>query len=167
MKYQGLIVMTALLALGGCGGSDDDNSAVTPPTPEPTYVSINDATSLKVSVDGVDAVTKAITFSLSTDAGVAVTDAGANYSVMYLNFPEEQVSAFSIPWHNGVRFTCSEGNDCSGTLAATETAGQYLFTPGSLEKLGDATGQLKLAINIAGTLAQAQTGLVEPPAPKG
>ncbi|TCN76339.1 hypothetical protein [Shewanella fodinae] len=159
MKYQSLIIISALLALGGCGSDDDENV-----TPEPSYVSINDATSLKIVVDSIDSTTKAVTFSLTTNEGEPVTGAGANYTVMYLNIPGEQVSAFSIPWHKGVRFACSDSSDvCSGTLSATDTAGKYQFTPGSLEKLGTTVGQLKLAININGTLAQTKTDLLDIP----
>ncbi|MCL1073443.1 hypothetical protein [Shewanella dokdonensis] len=162
MKYQSLIIISALAALGGCG-SDDNDTDVTP-TPEPSYVSINDATSLNIVVDKIDSTSKAVTFSLTTNDGAPVTDAGSNYTVMYLNIPGAQVSAFSIPWHKGVRFACSDSTDtCSGTLSATDTAGKYQFTPGSLEQLGTVAGQLKLAINISGALAETKTDLLDIP----
>ncbi|MDF0534803.1 hypothetical protein KDN34_11115 [Shewanella yunxiaonensis] len=166
MKYHNLLLISAALTFGGCGGSDDNTATTptTPTTPEPSYVSVNDATSLNINVESIDAATKAVTFSLSTDSAEPVTDAGANYVVMYLNIPGEQVSAFAFPWHKAVRFECNASVDaCSGTITALETPGEYIFTPGSLEKLGDTIGQLKLAINISGTLAQVQTQLLDIP----
>ncbi|WP_412503841.1 hypothetical protein [Shewanella indica] len=165
MKHKSLIVASLLLCLGGCDWLDDDDDPVVPPTPEPGQsVSINEAESLKVALSAVDPQSQALTFSLTTAEGKPVKDAGSNYVVMYLKMPAEQVSAFSMSWHKGARFECSETVDtCAGTMEALETEGQYRFTPEGLEELNQTEGELKLAVILTGAKAQSAPELISAP----
>ncbi|WP_035385011.1 hypothetical protein [Ferrimonas futtsuensis] len=140
------IIGCLTLLLAACGS--DDN------TPEPaTSVTLDQANSVVLIAGAVDADSLAIAFRLANEDGLAITDAGSNFEVMYLGFPGEYDSSFDMPWHQAEQFVCVGGGvECGGDLIELEP-GSYLFTPANLPELAQTMARLRYSIRVHGALA--------------
>ncbi|SDJ28562.1 hypothetical protein SAMN04488540_106183 [Ferrimonas sediminum] len=146
-----LIVSSLSLLLIGCNSDNDD--AV---KPEPS-ITLDQASTIQLTVDSVDQDTLAISFSLADDQGLPITDAGTSYEVFYLGFPGEYDSSFAVPWHQAKQVSCSADSEaCDGEMVEV-SQGVYLFTPSSLPEFIESMETLKYAITIHGALASNTT----------
>ncbi|WP_350431887.1 hypothetical protein ABIS04_17430 [Shewanella sp. H8] len=181
LKYLSAILASSLLMFG-CSSDDDDvvtdpvvvepPVVVVPPVvvdPVSDAVKIDDASSVVVSLDTYNATTGALAFTLANTEGKALTDA-TNYSIVYFGFPDPDSPSVKPKawkrWHVTQSYVCDSAttDECTGTLAATDTEGAYTFNVSDLDlqsKASDDADMIyKVAIEINGALASNEIELV-------
>jgi hypothetical protein len=177
VKYLSAILASSLLIFGCNSDNDDDVAVIDPPvvvvppvvTPPVVVVppvldgiSIDDASSIVVTLDTFNATTGSLLFTVANNDGEALINV-ANYDIVYFGFPDP--ASLSIKpkawkrWHVTQSYQCDgAGSDsCSGTLEATDTAGKYTFNVSDLDLQSKASANAamiyKVAIQIKGSLA--------------
>jgi hypothetical protein len=183
VKYLSAILASSLLIFGCNSDNDDDVAVIDPPVvvvppvvvppvvvpPVIDGVSIDDASSVVVTLDTFNATTGALSFTVANSGGEALTNV-ADYDIVYFGFPDP-ASVSTKPkawkrWHVTQSYQCdsSTSDECTGTLAATDTEGKYTFNVSDLDlqsKASDDADMIyKVAIQINGTLASNEIELV-------
>ncbi|USD37122.1 hypothetical protein [Ferrimonas sp. SCSIO 43195] len=149
MRNQMIIGALALL-LSGCGS--DSNSGDGGVEVDPS-VTLDQATSIVLTVDAAERDSLTLKFRLADEEGVAIIDAGHNLEIVYLEFPGDYDSSFSIPWHRAQQYLCGDnGSGCAGELKELQP-GSYKFTPSIEPEPDQWLPYLKFIIRVNGALA--------------
>ncbi|MFV7771794.1 hypothetical protein [Shewanella marisflavi] len=154
-------LLATLLMCGGCGSddNDDDDGGVIIPPP-PVTIDAGEALAINLTLAEFDGETGTLSFALTDDDGLAITNA-KDYNIVYFGFPDGESKSSNAKawkhWHVTQSYQCdSAAGDCQGMLEETDN-GQYSFSatdldwdantaPGSVE-------EFKVAIEIKGAKA--------------
>ncbi|WP_299804105.1 hypothetical protein [uncultured Shewanella sp.] len=169
-------LLSALLAssvlLIGCG-SDNDNDVTEPPVvvppPVEDAIDIDEATSIVMNLDSVDAATGALTFSLKDGDNKAISKA-TDYDIFYFGFPDPDSPSTKAKawkrWHVTQSYKCDTASniECAGILTETATKGQYTFDATDLDldskAAAGAVELYKVAIQVHGAQASNEMELI-------
>jgi hypothetical protein len=158
-----LIIASLALLLSACGSDDDVIvDPIEPVDPAPTSVTLDQANSIDLTIDSVDAQNYTIAFTLADADKLAITDASSSFEVRSLGMPNKIGSSFSIPWHNATRFGCdSQEPDCVNILVEV-SPGAYTLTPSEKPAFDKDTQILKISVTVVGALAQSKPEIITP-----
>ncbi|ABV88749.1 hypothetical protein [Shewanella pealeana] len=174
MKVKLLSAMLASsMLLLGCGSDDDNNDVTEPPVvvppPVEEVIDIDEASTIAMSLDSVDAATGALTFSLKDGDNKAITKA-TDYDIFYFGYPDPASPSTKAKawkrWHVTQGYKCDTSTDeeCVGILTETATKGQYTFDAIDLDLEGKAAAGAvalyKVAIQIHGAQASNEIELI-------
>ncbi|MBY6185165.1 hypothetical protein KUV89_00725 [Marinobacter hydrocarbonoclasticus] len=115
------IVLLAALGLAACG-SDSNDDTPPPPPPEEETISIDETTTLDLTITEFDGPGGAVSFKLTGDGQLPVTGA-SQFQVLYMGYPAAGPTSvkFGLTWHEASVLDCTDPTGhCDAVLTESD-----------------------------------------------